>query len=678
MNMHRLNRKNWIELAVMTVIFAVAVVLVYKTTILTRMVLPRTDTQVEAEDGTYYRISDGDHIEQTFIYPSDELLSAGIMISLNEDALGNLVSNEKNLDLGTLHLEILDGSGNSIMQADYAVYSLDDEQNLVASLPGMQTGWAGQELTIVIDAEGINEEAELAIGCTAEKVENTSLMINGEKSDYTLNIQTADHQFTYWKKWSVIGAALIYLMLLGTYLGFALLHLKPEKVFLFAGAVLAVLYLLLLPPLAVPDEEAHFKEAYYYSNQIMGKEQAEDGKLWMDLEDVHALQVFETTPSLSEYDTLKEEITKSGREEGTKEIKRNDTQAPAVTYIPGIVGITLGRLLGLNGLLVIYLGRICSILFYLFTMYWFIRLMPFGKSAAFIMAVLPMTIQQCCSYSYDSIVIEAAFLYLAVLFGLLYQKQTIQRWQIVLYVIFMIMLSVSKGGTYMPLCLLTMMIPISRFKDKKQKWIFVGCMAAVAVIAFLSSTLSYVLYVASPTAEQAADSYLAGEAYGAAGLLQNPWTFICLTTRTLFLSGDGFLETMLGMQLGWLNVFVSRIVIYGLLLMMILSVLPVEDGREHSEITVTTGQKIFYLVAAALSVGMVFASMFMSWTPRDSTAIAGIQGRYFLPLLPALLLLFRSKNVVLKKDISVKLMYLAVSMQCIAIYGILMSLERVL
>ena len=294
------------------------------------------------------------------------------------------------------------------------------------------------------------------------------------------------------------------------------------------------------------------------------------------------------------------------------------------------------------------------------------------------MAVLPMTIQQCCSYSYDSIVIEAAFLYLAVLFGLLYQKQPIQRWQIVLYVIFMIMLSVSKGGTYMSLCLLTMMIPISRFKDKKQKWIFVGCMAAVAVIAFLSSTLSYVLYVASPTAEQAADSYLAGEAYGAAGLLQNPWTFICLTTRTLFLSGDGFLETMLGMQLGWLNVFVSRIVIYGLLLMMILSVLPVEDGREHSEITVTTGQKIFYLVAAALSVGMVFASMFMSWTPRDSTAIAGIQGRYFLPLLPALLLLFRSKNVVLKKDISVKLMYLAVSMQCIAIYGILMSLERVL
>ena len=85
----------------------------------------------------------------------------------------------------------------------------------------------------------------------------------------------------------------------------------------------------------------------------------------------------------------------------------------------------------------------------------------------------------------------------------------------VLYVIFMIIMAMSKGGTYMPLCLLTIMIPADRFKDKKQKWIFTGSMAAIAVVAFLSSTLSYVLYVASPTAEQAATSYLEGEAYGA-------------------------------------------------------------------------------------------------------------------------------------------------------------------
>lgn len=47
--MHKLSRKNRIEIAALTVIFIVAAVLVYKTTILTRMMLPRTATQVSAE-----------------------------------------------------------------------------------------------------------------------------------------------------------------------------------------------------------------------------------------------------------------------------------------------------------------------------------------------------------------------------------------------------------------------------------------------------------------------------------------------------------------------------------------------------------------------------------------------------------------------------------------------------
>ncbi len=675
--MNRLNRKNKIELVVMTVIFVIAAFLVYKTTILVRMALPNTVTQVEAEPGEFYALSNGDHIEQTFLYLSDELLSAGTMISLNEGALGNLVSNEKNTDLGVLHLDILDETKSSVMHADYEVYALDDGQYLVASLPGMQTGWKNRELTIVLEAENIHEDVELKIGCSSQVEENTSLTINGNTEDMTINIQTADHQFTYWKKWAVFGAGLIYLLLLGTYLGFAVFRMKPEKVFLFSGTILAGLYLLLLPPLSVPDEEVHFKQAYNYANAFMGIT-AEPGRVQMDMEDYRALKKFETTPSLTEYDTLKEEIGKSGRVEGTKDVKYSDTQAPAVTYLPGIIGIVIGRLLGLNGILVICLGRLCSILFYLFTMYWFIRLMPCGKAAAFIMAILPMTIQQCCSYSYDSVLIEVAFLYLAVLFGLLYKKDNIQKWQIVLYVIFIIILAMGKGGTYMSLCLLTMLIPVSRFKDKKRKWIFVGSMAIVAIVAFLSNTLSYVLYVAAPTAEQAANSYLAGEAYGLSGLLADPMNFICLVTRTLFLSGDGFLETMLGMQLSWLNVFVSRTVIYGMLLLMILSVLQVEDGYERPQFAVTVGHKVSYLFVGAISVGMVLTSMFMSWTPKNSTAIAGIQGRYFLPLLPILVLLFHSKNITLKKDMSRKYMFVAVCLQCVAIYGILMSLERVL
>lgn len=671
-----LSKKNWIQLVAMTVIFAVSAFLVYKTTITTRMVMPRVETAIKAQEGKYLRLESGDFLEQSFRYHSDEFLCAGTKISLEESVLKDLVANQERRDLGVIHINILDAGdqGTPLMQGDYDVYLLEDGQNLLASFLERQTGWEGKSLILTLKAEDLNPDIGLKVGISEKGEKEASLSVNGESVSENINIITAGHQFLYWKQWFVFGAVLVYLLLAGTYFLLAVLRKKPQQVFLFTGTLLAIIYLLLLPPLAVPDEEEHLKEAYYQLNRILGKQQKE-GTVLMDLEDFHGMQEFGTTPSLCEYDRLKESFFKKGRETGTIEVDRFDTQAPMVTYLPGMAGIFLGKALGLNGVKVIVLGRVFSILFYVFTMYWVIRLMPMGKGAAFILAILPMTIQQCCSYSYDSVVIELAFLYLAVLFGLIYKEEPIRRWQVVLYVFFVVMLSICKGGTYMPLCLLTMLIPVSRFRDKKQKWMFVGIMALAAVFAFLSSTLGYVLYVAAPTAEQAANSYLAGEAYGAAGLLKEPLTFIYLSVRTLFLDGDGFLETMLGMQLGWLNIFVSRIVIYGLLFLMALS-MQARAGEDDME--VTTGQKIFYALVALMPLGMVLVSMFMSWTPKNSTEIAGIQGRYLLPALPVLLLLFRNGNVAVKKDRSRAYMFLALCLQCGAIYGILLSLERVL
>lgn len=671
-----LSKKNWIQLVAMTVIFAVSAFLVYKTTITTRMVMPRVETAIKAQEGKYLRLESGDFLEQSFRYHSDEFLCAGTKISLEESVLKDLVANQERRDLGVIHINILDAEnqGTPLMQGDYDVYLLEDDQNLLASFLERQTGWEGKSLILTLRAEDLNPDIGLKVGISEKGEKEASLSVNGESVSENINIITAGHQFLYWKQWFVFGAVLVYLLLAGTYFLLAVLKKKPQQVFLFTGTMLAVIYLLLLPPLAVPDEEEHLKEAYYQLNRILGKQQKE-GTVLMDLEDFHGMQEFGTTPSLCEYDRLKESFFKKGRETGTIEVNRFDTQAPMVTYLPGMAGIFLGKALGLNGVKVIVLGRVFSILFYVFTMYWVIRLMPMGKGAAFILAILPMTIQQCCSYSYDSVVIELAFLYLAVLFGLIYKEEPIRRWQVVLYVFFVVMLSICKGGTYMPLCLLTMLIPVSRFRDKKQKWMFVGIMALAAVFAFLSSTLGYVLYVAAPTEEQAANSYLAGEAYGAAGLLKEPLTFIYLSVRTLFLDGDGFLETMLGMQLGWLNIFVSRIVIYGLLFLMALSM---QARVDENDMEVTAGQKIFYALVALMPLGMVLVSMFMSWTPKNSTEIAGIQGRYLLPALPVLLLLFRNGNVAVKKDRSRAYMFLALCLQCGAIYGILLSLERVL
>ncbi len=65
---------------------------------------------------------------------------------------------------------------------------------------------------------------------------------------------------------------------------------------------------------------------------------------------------------------------------------------------------------------------------------------------------------------------------------------------------------------------------------------------------------------------------------------------------------------------------------------------------------VKKGQKLWILVLIFLSVVLVLTSMFLGWTPRGYTYITGIQGRYFLPLLPFLLILLFDRNLTIGKD----------------------------
>ena len=45
-------------------------------------------------------------------------------------------------------------------------------------------------------------------------------------------------------------------------------------------------------------------------------------------------------------------------------------------------------------------------------------------------------------------------------------------------------------------------------------------------------------------------------------------------------------------------------------------------------------------------LGALMFSMLLAWTPRSASMIEGVQGRYLLPFLPAVLLTFRSSRVV--------------------------------
>ena len=55
-----------------------------------------------------------------------------------------------------------------------------------------------------------------------------------------------------------------------------------------------------------------------------------------------------------------------------------------------------------------------------------------------------------------------------------------------------------------------------------------------------------------------------------------------------------------------------------------------------------TGQKWWIALVCASCMGIILAGMLLTWTPRDHISLEGVQGRYFIPFMPAFLLLLRN------------------------------------
>ena len=146
---------------------------------------------------------------------------------------------------------------------------------------------------------------------------------------------------------------------------------------------------------------------------------------------------------------------------------------------------------------------------------------------------------------------------------------------------------------------------------------------------------------------QAEDSYIAwaGETgYTFAELLHRPLHVLKMCYDTLAWKGTQLFEGMIGGSLGNQDPVLNTRTVIILALCTILVVLALKKPGE--EVMFSTGNRLWIWFLALLLLGALMFSMLLAWTPRSASMIEGVQGRYLLPFLPAVLLTFRSSRVV--------------------------------
>jgi len=259
-------------------------------------------------------------------------------------------------------------------------------------------------------------------------------------------------------------------------------RIRPEYAFLVYSMIFGLIFLLITPPFMVPDEPAHFYRAYQISEFNIYKLKDDFPKSLVDLGAICDRMQFSTHEK-----TSRKEILSLGSIQADPAVRTSKvTPDYTLPYLPQAVGIAVGKISGLTPLWLFYFGRLVNLLISIALLFLAIRITPVFKWVFFLLGVMPMTLYQVASMSYDAVTIGLSFLLLAtILSHALRDKKTITTREIAVLFILAILLAAAKQP-YSIMVLTFLIIPVSRFGTlKRYMAVFAGLLLAVVVVSQL-------------------------------------------------------------------------------------------------------------------------------------------------------------------------------------------------
>lgn len=425
----------------------------------------------------------------------------------------------------------------------------------------------------------------------------------------------------------------IFLLSLAGILAFRKWSLR--KWYWILGVYFGAMFILIVPTGCTPDEIAHFDSAYELSNEMQGNGGVELYGLMLKRESDVGYE--EHLISNDTYEAYYQ--TFEGKTYDELTVVRNGGAFHSLVYLPGAVGITVAKILHFNYGWTTVLGTVFQMLFFLVAVSYSMYLLPFGKKTLFVVALLPMTLQQASSYSYDNMAIAMSILVVSISLRWMTDQQDTRRQrrlQAVLFVAAALMLSQAKGGLYMILVLLPAGMIIKRIRGKKKAMVAAGLalllLAVLAVILWNAGGLGEKMQRLLITPHYIEERDLLGGSIHY--YLTHPALTATIFARTILTCGKEYLFSMMGGLLGWYQIVIPGKIIWVILAVLLLSLFRTE--KDVGEIK--KGQRIYILLLCILICVLCLAAMLLFWTSFLSPVIEGVQGRYFLPVLFAALI----------------------------------------
>ena len=279
------------------------------------------------------------------------------------------------------------------------------------------------------------------------------------------------------------------------------------------------------------------------------------------------------------------------------------------------------------------------------------------------MGLLPMSLHLAASMSYDVMILALSGYFLAACLDLAYRAERVRGRDVAVLAAVLAVMGPCKMvyGVIAGWCLL---IPVKKFGGRG-KW----ALSAAAVLGAFGAAMAVVNLQTVALYTGIQDRYITWAqepGYSFAQLIHSPLKVLRLCYNTLTGYGEQLYSGMIGSMMGNMDpvLNVPYVVILGLTALLVVLAL----RKPGEPLLIRKGQKLWIWFLAFLCLGALMFSMLLTWTPLSATMIQGVQGRYLLPFLPALLLTIKNDRLVRTAGRDGGILF---AMACMDVYAIL-------
>ncbi|HUD06362.1 MAG TPA: DUF2142 domain-containing protein [Candidatus Saccharimonadales bacterium] len=338
-----------------------------------------------------------------------------------------------------------------------------------------------------------------------------------------------------------------------------------------------------------------------------------------------------------------------------------------VAYAPSVVGVFITEKLNLNIASMIYAGRLCDLAFYILCVYFALKILRFTRTKwiIFTVALLPMALFQASIITADTTTNAVAILFAALIIKSLIYKKPLSKLESILLLLLAIVLPLVKP-IYVFFDFLILFIPKQLLRISRG--------TILKILALVVGLIGFVVW-----------SYITRNVTDAVRLMRGDfWQSISppaqikyaehhiitagvIVVRTVFLQDNTYLSQLIG-WLGFDYVPAPAMAIISSLGAMGLAFLIIDKAK--------LSKKHAYAILAVILACFVtlFATLYITFTRVKYPEVEGVQGRYFIPLLPLLLVVpgvYISNKII--SGTSVKYRFICQLIVCLVLFSLTVS-----